>query len=71
MADTTIVNTPDGQDSNSAGFAVAVVLILLAVVVGGFMWYRTYGVAKAPEADSTNINVTIPAPGTGEESTTQ
>jgi hypothetical protein len=59
MADT-IVNTPS-QESSSAGWAVAVI-ILLAVIVGGFVWYRSHGVAAAPAPAGTNISVTIPAP---------
>ncbi|OGG52665.1 hypothetical protein A3H16_01085 [Candidatus Kaiserbacteria bacterium RIFCSPLOWO2_12_FULL_53_8] len=70
MADT-IVNTPSSNDSGAAGWAVAVI-VLLAVVVGGFLWYRYYGGYAAPApADNTNINVTLPAPagGTGEATT--
>lgn len=63
MADT-IVNTPGPQESGTAGWAVAVV-ILLAVVVGGFVWYRYYRPAAPASTDTTNINVTIPAPSTG------
>jgi hypothetical protein len=64
MADT-IVNAPQG-DSGAAGWMVAVV-ILVAVIVGGFLWYRYYGAPQAAPSD-TNINVTIPNPlgGTGE-----
>jgi len=61
MADT-IVNTPS-QDSGTAGWAVAVI-ILLAVIVGGFLWYRSHG-AAAPAQPGANINVTIPAPTSG------
>jgi len=55
MADTTIVNTPGSGDSG-AGWMVAVI-ILIAVVVGGFLWYRYQG-RQVPT--DTNINVTIP-----------
>lgn len=57
MADT-IVNTPSTNDAGSAGWFVALI-ILLAVIVGGFVWYRYH---RAPAAaPATNINVTIPA----------
>ena len=57
MADTTIVNTPgSGSGDSGAGWMVAVI-ILIAVVAGGFLWYRYQG--RAVPAD-TNINVTIP-----------
>ncbi len=59
MADT-IVNTP-GQDNGTAGWVVALI-VLLAVIVGGFVWYRYYRAAPAPA--TTNINVTLPTPGT-------
>jgi cell division protein YceG involved in septum cleavage len=61
MADT-IVNTPASSDSGAAGWVVAVVVIL-AVIVGGFLWYRHYGAYSAPTpAGTTNINVTMPNP---------
>ena len=64
MADTIITNTPaDRSDSGAAGWAVAVI-ILLVVVVGGFVWYRYYRVPAAAPAGQTNINVTIPNPAT-------
>jgi len=61
MADT-IVNTPpqSPSDSGNAGWAVAVIILLL-VIAGGFVWYRTYHTAApAPAGDTTNINVTTP-----------
>lgn len=65
MADT-IVNTPpsNSNDSGAAGWAVALI-ILLAVIVGGFVWYRYYGVPQTSASDTNTINVTIPAPVTG------
>lgn len=69
MADTVITNTPTPSSDNSAGWIVAV-LILLAVVGGGVYAYRTglFGGRAAP--DTTNINVTIPNPlPTGQEET--
>jgi hydrogenase/urease accessory protein HupE len=69
MADT-IVNTP-AQESGAAGWVVAVI-ILAAAVIGGVMWYQTYGMPQA-EPTATNINVTIPVPAVGDtgESTNQ
>jgi len=60
MADT-IVNTPAGQDSGAAGWVVAL-FIMLAIVAGGYLWYRTYGAprAAAPVQDRTDINITLP-----------
>lgn len=62
MADT-IVNTPSSNDSG-AGWAVAII-ILLVVIVGGFLWFRTRGVPAAPAQPGANINVTIPTPSAG------
>lgn len=60
MADT-IVNTPGpSNDSGSAGWFVAVI-ILIAVILGGFYLYR-HGVGRAP-AGTTNINVSLPTGG--------
>ena len=66
MADT-IVNTPgpSNNDSGSAGWFVAII-ILLAVIAGGFYVYRN-GIGRAPAPDTTNINVSIPNPIGGEE----
>ncbi len=61
MADT-IVNTPgpSNNDGSSAGWFVAVI-ILLAVIAGGVYVYRN-GIGRAPAPDTTNINVTVPNP---------
>ncbi len=70
MADTVITNTPQPSDS-SAGWIVAV-LLLIAVIGGGVFAYRQgmFGGRAAP--DTTNINVTIPnpLPGGGAEGNT-
>lgn len=62
MADT-IVNTPQPapQDGGSAGWAVAVI-VLIVVIAGGVIWFRYY---RAPASSgTTNINVTVPTQGT-------
>ena len=60
MADT-IVNTPQQPESDSSGWAIAVIILILVIIVGGyFLWhYRT--IVAAPQNPGTNINVTIPA----------
>lgn len=65
MADT-IINTPPSGDSGSAGWIVAVI-VLIAVVAGGFLWYRYQGGQRPAAPDTTNINVTIPTPGGSNE----
>lgn len=68
---TTVVNNPGGgttervvESSSGAGWAVAVIILLAIVAIGGFVWVRYYGVpgAAAPATNSggTNINVTLP-----------
>ncbi len=65
MAETTIVNTPAQSTDSGAGWAVALIVII-AVLVGGFVWYRYYGPAATPaSSDTTNINVTLPTPTAG------
>lgn len=61
MADTVITNTPAPASDSSAGWVVAV-LILIVVIGGGIYAYRhgMFGGRAAP--DTTNINVTIPNP---------
>ena len=63
MSETTIDN-PSSQDSGAAGWMVALI-VLIAVIVGGFLWYRSYGGSRAASPSSTNINVTIPNPVAG------
>lgn len=60
MTETTIVNPP--SNDTGAGWAVALV-ILIVVIVGGFFWYKTYGIPAPAQNSGTNINVTIPTPG--------
>ncbi len=63
MADTIITNSPDKNGGDSAGWVVALVVII-ALVVGGVLLYQNgffRGSAPAP-ADNTNINVTVPNP---------
>lgn len=69
MSDTTVV-TPASTDSGLSGLIVALVLVAL-VLAGGFMWYRYYGTGKAAPAPAgtTNINVTVPTPATGNDAT--
>ena len=63
MADTIVTNTPGTSDSG-AGWVVALI-ILIAVVVGGFFMYQRGFFRAAGPADTNIINVTIPTPTTG------
>ena len=62
----TIINTPGNTNTTDegAGWAVAIVILLVVIGVGAFLWIN-YGTTPAtntgPEGQ-TNINVTIPAP---------
>jgi hypothetical protein len=66
MADTTIVNSParTPADSGSAGWAVAVI-ILIAVIAAGYIWFRYYGTGQAaqqqPAPASNTTNIIVPA----------
>lgn len=65
MADTVITNTPAPQNDGSAGWMVAV-LILIVIIAGGIYAYRQgmFG-SRAAAPDTTNINVTVPNPLSG------
>jgi len=61
---TTVINTPGNNTdngNNSAGWAVAVIILLVIIGIGGYLWIHHY---RTPVATSgpTNINVTIPVP---------
>jgi hypothetical protein len=57
----TIVNTPNGPtNDSSAGWAVAVI-ILLVVVAGGIFWYAKY--RGAPANPGATIQVNLPTGG--------
>lgn len=57
MADTMITNTPArDEDSSALGWIVALI-VLLAVIVAGFVWYQRG--AEVPNT-GTDINVTVP-----------
>jgi hypothetical protein len=55
---------------DNAGWAVAIIILLAVVAVGGFLWLRYYRAPAAAPAPGANINVTLPSapsanPGTG------
>lgn len=67
----TVVNTPQGtterstvertSDDTSAGWAVAVIVLLAIVAVGGFLWLRAHPITYGNGAATpNNINVTLP-----------
>lgn len=70
----TIVNNPGGSErvidrtgDSSAGWAVAVIILLAVVLIGGYFWTRGAAPATQPaERDAANINVTVPAPSGGD-----
>jgi hypothetical protein len=59
----TIVNTPGDRDDSSAGWAVAVI-ILLVVIAGIAFWYARYHRAPA-QGGGANIQVNLPTAGNG------
>jgi hypothetical protein len=61
MADTIISNVPRSvDDSGSAGWIVALVIVL-AAIIGGVALYQN-GFLGTPTPTTANINVTVPAP---------
>jgi hypothetical protein len=64
MADTIVTNSPD-SGGGAAGWAVAVV-ILIAVIAGGVVLYQRGFFGNQEPADTTNIEITVPAPTGGD-----
>ncbi len=58
----TIVNNPGTGDSGSAGWVVAVVILVALVLIALFVWPGFAGNMGAPTADTTNVEVNIPNP---------
>ncbi len=56
---TTIERTSD----SSSGWAVAVVILIAVIVVGGILWMRSHKAVPATTTGGANINVTIPTGG--------
>jgi hypothetical protein len=50
------------RTSDSGGWAVAVIVLLVALAVGAYAWVH-YRRAATPASGGTNINVTLPTPG--------
>lgn len=62
---TTVINTPGTTErtieTDSGGWAIAVIILLLVIAGGAYAWMR-YGQAPATsEQPDTNITVTLPA----------
>jgi heme/copper-type cytochrome/quinol oxidase subunit 2 len=58
---TTVINTPSNTDSgeSGAGWAVAVLILLVVMGAGVYFWLHYRGTAPAASG-GTNINVTLP-----------
>lgn len=59
MADTIITNTPARDDESSALGWIVALIVALAVIVAGYVWYQRG--AEIPNTGGTNINVEVPA----------
>jgi hypothetical protein len=65
----TIVNNPATErerivdSSDNGGWAVAVIVLLAVLVVGGFLWMRYYNAPAATQNTNpgVNLDVTLPA----------
>ena len=53
-------------DDSSAGWAVAVIVLIAVIAVGIFFWMRARSLVSTPAAPNTgtSINVTVPTPST-------
>lgn len=61
MADT-IVNTPTRDSDGSAGWAVAVIILLAIIAGGAYYFLRHRAVVQAPAQPAANIQVNVPVP---------
>ena len=55
---TTIINTPGSSESDSSGWAVSVIILILVIAAGAFWFYRGRFVSRAPQP--TSINIVVP-----------
>ena len=59
MADTIITNTPRSQDdSGSTGFVAAIIIVMVLVLVGLFLYQNSF--FRANPESTTNVKVTLP-----------
>lgn len=57
---TTVINTPSRDVAdNSVGWTVAVIILLLAIAGGFYLWLQ-YETPVATETGDTNISVVLP-----------
>ncbi len=49
------------RSDDSAGWAVAVIVLLMVLAAGAYLWSRYHSVATVQSA-GTNINVSLPSP---------
>ena len=74
----TIVNNPSGapsmsdrtyiertSDGDSAGWAIAVILLLAIIALGVFFWVRAHNAYAPASAAPSTINVTVPGTNSG------
>lgn len=65
----TVIDNPrgTGEDNGSAGWAVAIIILLAVIGIGAYLWsqYQGAGSAVSPPATSgeNTINVTLPGVG--------
>lgn len=62
MADTVVNKTP--SERSSAGWIVAVIVLLAVLILGYFAFART-GTAPTTDSDNLDVNVTVPGVGDG------
>ncbi len=72
----TVINNPVPEktvvQSDSSGWAIAVIILIAIIAVGGFWYFRYYRSAPQPEQQSgATINLTLPAGSTNSSAGTQ
>ena len=74
----TVINNPERTErvietSDNGGWAVAVIILIVVLVIAGFAWMYYHPATAAnttPATGSANINVTLPAGGSTDNSGT-
>jgi hypothetical protein len=58
----TIINNPGETSEGSGGWAVAVIILLVVIAIGGFAWMRYHGGGTPAPAGAT-VQVNLPTGG--------
>ncbi|MHB8660864.1 MAG: hypothetical protein ACYC75_02940 [Minisyncoccota bacterium] len=67
----TIINNPsperviEKKSTDYSGWVVAVIILLVIIALGAYLWFQYYPTSTTTNYGGTNINLTVPAATTG------